>query len=213
FISFKPDSDLETLLGITNAGGSLSDKYLLINTGHDIGAGLVNESIQFHSRANQYTLNGATSLATLYSDASTATTYAAVTINEVGSNGGKAVAFAYDLPRSIVYTRQGNPAWAGQKRDGTFGPVRSNDQFFDAGADHWIDIDKIAIPQADEQQRLLSNIIIKGNLHKKPLPKFWFLPQGHKAAVVMTGDDHAVDGTTGRFEIYKSLGPNTPQDV
>lgn len=213
FISFKPDSDLETLLGITNAGGSLSDKYLLINTGHDIGAGLVNETIQFHSSANQYTLNGATSLATLYSDASTATTYAAVTINEVGSNGGKAVAFAYDLPRSIVYTRQGNPAWAGQKRDGTFGPVRSNDQFFDAGGDHWIDFDKIAIPQADEQQRLLSNIIIKGNLHKKPLPKFWFLPQGHKAAVVMTGDDHAVDGTTGRFEIYKSLGPNTPQDV
>jgi hypothetical protein len=214
FIAFKPDSDLETLLGITNAGGSLSDKYLLINTAHSMGAGLVNQTIQFHSAANQYNLNGALSLATLYSDASTATAFPAVTLREVGSNGGKAVAFAYDLPKSIVYTRQGNPAWAGQKRDGTFGPIRAGEMFLGTNGDpDWIDFNKVSIPQADEQQRLLGHIITKGNLHKKPLPKFWFLPQGFKAAVVMTGDDHAEDGTSGRFDIYKSLGPNTQQDV
>ncbi len=214
FIAFKPDSDLETLLGITNAGGSLSDQYLLINTGHPMGEGLVNETIQFHSAANQYNLNGAVSLATLYSNATTATAFPAATLREVGANGGKAVAFAYDLPKSIVYTRQGNPAWAGQKRDGTSGPIRSDDMFFGTNGDpHWIDFDKVAIPQADEQQRLLSSIIIKGNLHRKPLPKFWFLPQDFKAAVVMTGDDHLNDGTTGRFEIQKTLGPNTQQDV
>ena len=33
-------------------------------------------------------------------------------------NGGQAAAFTYDLARSVVYTRQGNPAWAGQERDG-----------------------------------------------------------------------------------------------
>ena len=32
--------------------------------------------------------------------------------------GGQAAAFTYDLARSVVYTRQGNPAWAGQERDG-----------------------------------------------------------------------------------------------
>lgn len=213
FIAFKPDSDLESLLGITNAGGTLSNAYLLINTAHEIGNGLVNETIQYHSDANQYNLNGATSLATLYSTASTATSYPAVTINSVGSNGGKAIAFAYDLARSIVYTRQGNPAWAGQKRDGTTGPIRAGDMFNGSGGPHWIDLNKVAIPQADEQMRLLGKIVIKGNLHRKPLPKFWFLPQGHKAAVVMTGDDHLNDGTTGRFEIYKTLGPNTQQDV
>ena len=213
FIAFKPDSDLETLLGITNAGGSLSDQYLLINNSHELSQGLVNETIQFHSSANQYNLNGATSLATLYSNATTASSYPAVTVNNVGSNGGKAIAFAYDLPRSIVYTRQGNPAWAGEKRDGTSGPIRAGDMFNGSGGPHWIDLSKVAIPQADEQMRLLSNIIVRGNLHRKPLPKFWFLPQGHKAAVVMTGDDHLNDGTTGRFEIYKTLGPNTQQDV
>ncbi len=214
FIAFKPDADLETLLGITNAGGTLSDQYLLFNPANALTSGLVNQTIQFHSSANQYNLNGASSLATLYSNATTATAYPAVTIYEVGSNGGKAIAFAYDLARSIVYTRQGNPAWASQKRDGTGGPIRASDMFFGTGgSNHWIDLDKVAIPQADEQQRLLSNIIVQSNLHRKPLPKFWFLPQGYKAAIIMTGDDHGNNGTTGRFQNLAAMGPNTAQDV
>ena len=40
-------------------------------------------------------------------------------LRSVGSNGGRAAAFTYDLARSVVYTRQGNPAWAGQERDGS----------------------------------------------------------------------------------------------
>ncbi|MGL6266326.1 MAG: T9SS type A sorting domain-containing protein, partial [Chitinophagaceae bacterium] len=69
--------------------------------------------------------------------------------------------------------------------------------------------------QADEQQHLLSNIITQGSLHRKPLPKFWFLPRKLKAVVVMTGDDHANGGTVERFNRYLTLsGPNnTPQDV
>ena len=39
------------------------------------------------------------------------------------SAAGHAAAFTYDLARSIVYTRQGNPAWAGQERDGQT-PIR-----------------------------------------------------------------------------------------
>ena len=74
-------------------------------------------------------LNGATSVATLFSDATTATASPAVTLRNVGAAGGQAAAFTYDLARSVVYTRQGNPAWAGTERDGT-GPVRSDDLFF-----------------------------------------------------------------------------------
>jgi hypothetical protein len=69
---------------------------------------------------------------------------------------GQAAAFAYDLATSVVYTRQGNPAWATQERDG-FAPIRPDDKFYgnaagDPRAD-WIDLNKVAIPQADEQQR------------------------------------------------------------
>ena len=76
-------------------------------------------------------------------------------------NGGHAAAFTFDLARSIVYTRQGNPAWSGQERDGN-GPIRSDDLFFGAAAGDvqadWVDLNKVAIPQADEQQRLLANL-------------------------------------------------------
>ena len=61
------------------------------------------------------------SIATLYSNATTATTNPAVTLRSVGASGGQAAAFTYDLARSVVYTRQGNPAWAGQERDGVVG--------------------------------------------------------------------------------------------
>ncbi|MBL7744893.1 MAG: DUF4082 domain-containing protein, partial [Chitinophagaceae bacterium] len=204
-IAFKPGSLLAPLMGLSAASGTLSDKYLLVNTASGPGTGIVNQTIQYHGDANLHTLNGATSLATLYSDASTATANPAVTTITVGTNGGRAVAFTYDLARSIVYTRQGNPAWAGQKRDGTAGPTRSDDLFYP----DWIDFNKIAIPQADEQQRLLANIILQSNLHRKPLPRFWYLPRDLKAAIVMTGDDHDNNGTIGRFNQYLTLGPNT----
>ena len=85
--------------------------------------------MQFHGTADRYTLNGATSVATLYSNATTATANPAVTVRSVGASGGQAAAFTYDLARSIVYTRQGNPAWSGQERDG-IAPIRSDDLFF-----------------------------------------------------------------------------------
>ncbi|WP_086543663.1 DUF4082 domain-containing protein, partial [Algoriphagus antarcticus] len=208
-ISFRPDGDLYDLLGITPSNGILEEGYLAIaNSG--AGVGIVNETMQFHGEANYFTLNGASSLATLYSDANTATTNPAVTLNNVGTNGGKAIAFAFDLAKSIIYTRQGNPAWAGQKRDGQGINIRSDDLFFP----DWIDFNKVQIPQADEQQRFLANLILLSNSHKKPLPRFWYLPRKLKAAVVMTGDDHANNGTTGRFDQYLSLSPsNTPEAV
>jgi len=212
-VAFRPSAELSTLLGITKVSGSLADQYLLVNTSSGPGVGIVNQTIQFHGTADLYTLNGATSLATLYSSATTATTYPAVTQRDVGSNGGRAIAFTYDLPRSVVYTRQGNPAWSGQKRDGTTGPIRPDDLFYGGSVADWINLNKVAIPQADEQQRLLTNIILQGNMHRKPLPRFWFLPRGLKAAIVMTGDDHATGGTSGRFNQYLTLGPNSAADV
>ena len=117
-------------------------------------------------------------------------------MKSVGTNGGQAAAFTYDLARSVVYTRQGNPAWAGQARDG-LSPIRSDDLFYGAASfdpqPDWVDLNKVAIPQADEQQRLLANLIIRMNYNKKPLPRFWYFPRSLAAVVVMTGDDH---GTT-----------------
>jgi hypothetical protein len=209
-IALRPDAQLAGLLGLTPAGTTLADGYLLIDTSGAPGQGLVNQTIQFHGTADRYTLNGATAVAILYSNATTATSNPAVTLRSVGSSGGQAAAFTYDLARSVVLTRQGNPAWAGQERDGVT-PRRSDDLFFGNAAGDpqpdWIDLDKVAIPQADEQQRLLANLILTLAADRKPLPRFWYLPRDLKAAVVMTGDDHANNGTQGRFQIYEAASP------
>jgi hypothetical protein len=204
-IAMQPDRRLARVLGLRAGSGPLADGYLRIDTRRPPGAGLTGETMQFHGRARTYALAGAREIARLYFTANTPSPYPAVTLRSVGS--GQAVAFAYDLARSVVYTRQGNPAWAGDERDGR-PPIRSDDLFFgakrgDEQAD-WVDLDKIAIPQADEQQRLLANLITRMS---PPLPRFWYLPRGLAAAVVMTGDDHGIGGTVGQFETFEADSP------
>jgi hypothetical protein len=215
-IAMRPDSDLASLLGISPLGTTLSNAYLQLNTASGPGVGLTDQTIQFHGAADAYSLNGATSVATLYSNATQATTSPAVTLRSVGNQGGQAAAFAYDLAKSIVYTRQGNPAWSGQERDGVV-VIRSDDLFYGNAANdpqpNWIDLSKAAIPQADEQQRLLANMMTEMMADEMPLPRLWYFPDGAKAVVMMTGDDHGNKGTAGRFDTYLSDGTSGSQPI
>jgi hypothetical protein len=205
-IAMRPDPQLASLLGLTSTGSTLANAYLAVTSASGPGNGIVNQPIQFHGTASIFNLNGAASVATLYSDPTTSTANPAVTVHNVGTNGGHAAAFAYDLATSVVYTRQGNPAWAAQERDGV-SPIRSDDKFFGSASGDpqpdWVDLtNEVSVPQADEQQRLLANLILQINLAKKPLPRFWYFPRGKKAALIMTGDDHGNGGTAGRFDEY-----------
>jgi hypothetical protein len=212
-VAMRPDKKLAGLLGLADAGGTLSEGYLKVDTASAAGAGIDSQTLQYHGAADRYTSTGAATIARLYSNASTATTNPAVTLRNVGSSGGQTVAFTYDLARSVVYTRQGNPAWAGDKRDG-LPPlsIRPNDLFYGAKAGDvqpdWVAPDKFAVPQADEQQRLLANLITQMNLDRAPLPRFGYLPRGEKATIVLTGDDHATGGTPAYFNRLKSSSPD-----
>ncbi|HYY69817.1 MAG TPA: Ig-like domain-containing protein [Terriglobales bacterium] len=212
-ITMRPDKQLASLLGLADTGDNLSDTYLQINTQSAPGMGLVAYPIQYHGSADRYLLKGAISLATLYYNPTTPTSNPAVTLNAVGR--GQAVAFTYDLAKSVVYTRQGNPAWSGQAR-GDKVPIRAYDLFYGNSRNDprpdWVDFNNIAIPQADEQQRLLANLIVKMSAQRSPLPRFWYLPRELKAVVVMTGDDHGSfygdGGTTAkRFSDYLAASP------
>lgn len=200
-IAMRPDKKLAGLLGLTDQSTTLSEGYLKVAQ-NGPGRGIVAETIQYHGVADRYDLNGATSIATLYSNATTATASPAVTLRQVGS--GNAVAFTYDLARSVVYTHQGNPAWAGRDSDGV-APVRTNDLFYP----NYVDLDKVDIPQADEQQRLLANLITQVTLTKKPLPRFWYLPNGAKAAIIHALDDHNSQ-LKGTRETYKKFIAASP---
>jgi hypothetical protein len=209
-IALRPDKKLAPLLGLSDATSTLNNAYVLVDTSTGPGVGIVGQTIQFHGTADLYLQNDATKIATLYSDGTTSTPYPAVTLRSTGQKGGQTAAFTYDLARSVVYTRQGNPAWSRQRRDGmAWG--RSDDFYFGAAPyDHqpdWVDFRKIAIPQADEQQRLLVNLIYAMTTEEQPLPRFWYFPNGKKAAIVMTGDDHGNGGTKGRFDSYMGASP------
>ena len=208
-VAMRPDKQLAGLLGLRDAGATLPNAYLLVDTSAAPGTGIVGQTIQFHGTADLYDLAGARAVATLYSTATASTGRPAVTLSTAGA--GQAAAFTYDLARSVVQTRQGNPAWSGQARDGN-SPMRSDDLYYGAATfdpqPDWVDPTKVAIPQADEQQRLLANLITQMNVGKKPLPRFWYFPSGFKAVVVMTGDDHAGGGTAGRFNSYVSASPS-----
>ena len=207
-IAMRPSKNLARQAGLKDTGEVRRDGYVSINTSEAPGLGLVKETLQFHGPADLYDPNGATELATLYSNATTSTGSPAVTLERLGS--GFMAIFVFDLARSVVYTRQGNPIWSAMERDG-IPPIRSDDLFYGAASfdpePDWIDLNKIAIPQADEQQRFLANLILQMNFRKKPLPRFWYFPGGFKAVVIMTGDDHGHGGTLGRFIILQAKDP------
>jgi hypothetical protein len=206
-IAMRPDAQLAGLLGLGADTGDLANAYMQIATGSPPGAGITAETMQFHDTADLRSAADTTTVATLRSTATTtASSGPAVTLRSVGPAGGQAAAFTYDLARSIVATRQGNAAWVGQDRDSALEPdgvIRSDDLFFP----NWVDFTKVGIPQADEQQRLLANLITQMNVDRTPLPRFWYLPRGEKAAVVMTGDDHDQGGTIGQFQTFKAASP------
>ncbi|HET8705586.1 MAG TPA: hypothetical protein VFM46_04705, partial [Pseudomonadales bacterium] len=158
-IAMHPDPQLAAVFGLgASAGTQQTDGYLKISptaqiNGETSGQGLYTDTMQIHGLSERFTpLAGATVVATLYSDAVTATAYPAITYNVYGS--GQAIAFLYDLAKNVVYTRQGNPANANVDVDGD-GVFRTIDLFQkQGGGAGWVDLNKVPVPQADMQQRL-----------------------------------------------------------
>ncbi len=83
-IAMHPDKQLAGILGLTSTSSTLSNAYILVqNSGP--GAGIVGQSIQFHGPADVYSLNGASSVATLYSNSTTSANAPAVTLAAIKS--------------------------------------------------------------------------------------------------------------------------------
>ncbi|MCB0115762.1 MAG: hypothetical protein KDD84_16795, partial [Caldilineaceae bacterium] len=195
-IAMRPDSQIAGLFGLGAAAGTIDSGYMQIDVNAALnggvpGAGLPAETMQFHGDATLAApQQGATVLADLYNSATNAAGYPAVT---AGSNGA-AVAFTYDLARTVVYMRQGNPDNANVDADND-GVLRTIDLFqANPGAgypDTWVDLDKTPIPQADEQQRLLARLVHNLLADALPLPQMWYFPGTAKTVLIPTGDAHA----------------------
>ncbi len=190
-IAFRPDKKLNDLFGITDAGGAYSEGYMAVDIATEQGKGLTSRKMQFHGEADKYVSNGAKIIATLYAEKSSRKEFPAVVSYDYGK--GHTIAFLYNLPKSIVYTRQGNPLFAGIEKDGIPG-LRGMDLFTDG----WVDNSTNTINQADQQMALLSHCIQYMSSFTKPLPRIWYFPDSLKCLAVLDNDGE--DNTEADFE-------------
>lgn len=202
-IAFRPGEKIAHLFGIQKTKEAISNGYLLMDTASLITNGLLKETLQLHADADIYHLDGAKKIASLYKNAKEATGSPSVVLNSFGK--GHAIAFLYNLPQSIAYTRQGNPMFAGQEKDGITG-IRAMDLFTDG----WVDTSKNTFNQADEQMRLLSHCIEYFLTGKKPLPRFWYFPDTLSCLVTLTndGENSSEEDFEPQFKDIKAKGAN-----
>jgi hypothetical protein len=180
-IAFMPDSQLNQLFGIKDAKGTFSDGYVAVDSNSEFGVGISSQKMQIHGMAGKYSTDQGKIIATIFVGKDEKNGLPGVVTNTYGK--GHSVAFLYNLPQSIVYTRQGNPMSAGIEKDGITG-LRGMDLFTDG----WIDITKNTLNQADQQMALLTNCIQNLSGSIKPLPRFWYFPDTLKSLVVLDND-------------------------
>jgi hypothetical protein len=180
-IAVRPYPELSGIFGFVPRDRKITHGYVGIDTSTDQGRGLISKRLQFHGTADLCELKGGKSIATLFADKETGEGTPAVVTRAY--RRGRTVAFLYNLPKSIVYTRQGNPLLAGTEKDSIPG-LRGMDLFTDG----WVDTSNNTINQADEQMALLSHCIEKMGAQRCPLPRFWYFPDTLKCLVALTND-------------------------
>lgn len=196
-IVVQPGAELAALCGLAAGASVTADGFLCVQPGAPGVAGIDTGALQFHAPLNHYELREAEAIAAVCSREAIATTTPAVTWQQIAE--GAVVTWCYDLAQSVVLTRQGPPTRAGAETDGVEG-VRAVDMF-----PGFIDLERIHVPQADEQQRLLVNLL--HTVSAVPLPRLWYFPTNTDSVLVLTGDSHnnpapAVDGVLRRVEEY-----------
>ena len=84
-VAMRPEPQLAGLLGLGSDSGDLSEGYMRVDTGTSPGRGITGATMQFHGTADRWTLTGASTVASLYADADTATADPAVTLHSFGA--------------------------------------------------------------------------------------------------------------------------------
>ncbi|NJO84265.1 MAG: hypothetical protein HC828_16765 [Blastochloris sp.] len=181
-VVMRPDTQLNNTCGwsLDATTPTFSDGYIKFDTSSGKpGNGLRADSMQYHGGANKYQTilsNGTTKIASFVQG----NTEIAPAIVHRSIGAGVISCWAYDLAKSVAYTRQGNPVNANVDTDGD-GVLRTIDLFqANGGGDPWVDRNKIPFPQADEQMRLLGHILEDFTADDIPMPRLWYFPNKEK---------------------------------
>ncbi|MGE3513323.1 MAG: hypothetical protein AB7N65_31065, partial [Vicinamibacterales bacterium] len=177
-IAMRPDVQLNGVLGLTPVGTSTTNGYLAINQSDPTGTGLTSLTLPVQGTATHYTMaGGASALATLYSDQSTATPYPAVV------RYNNTLTWTFDLARAVAYARQGPPANANVNY---YLPALQSWDIFATG----FDAQRMRVPYADVEMRLFSRAVRDLLASDTPLPQLWYFPSGRRAMMIVASDTH-----------------------
>jgi hypothetical protein len=184
-VAIRPDHRLADLFGLRFVAShpERPGQAVAVAPAQAARLGVMSLPLQYHGPSDRYALAGAAALAHLWADLATPTLDPAITLHAYGR--GRAVAVTFDLPGSVVLTRQGNPAWQDSEGDGA-PRYRAADLFARQSGESWVAPERLRIPQADEVQRLLAGVIL--SLAPAPLPHLWYLPAGQSVVLVTTAD-------------------------
>ncbi len=187
-IGVNPDKRLAKVFGVKPLNSSQNGGYIKVNGSTEIGHGVEETPIQFHSEAELYELEGAEAAAWLYSDRNNATNFPAITQYSYGK--GRSVLFAYPLVKSVVLLHQGDDSMQDMTDTDGDGKYRPQDYF----ANGFYDASNASIPQADEHQSALVNSVYYLMSEKKPLPRAWYFPDYSKVICLISSDSGGDDG-------------------
>lgn len=196
-IAIQPNAALAPLCGLTWSEITTREGYLRIRPGATGTEGIATDAMQFHAPLRHYAMNEADAIAYLCDRDGIATQAPAVAYRRLGK--GAVATWCYDLAASVVRTRQGPIERVDVEADGLEG-VRPVDRFVG-----FVDLERVHLPQADEQQRLLVNLL--NEVSAGPLPRLWYFPGNANSVLVCTGDSHnnpapAVDEVLRRVEAW-----------
>jgi peptidoglycan/xylan/chitin deacetylase (PgdA/CDA1 family) len=170
--AFLPDPELAALFGFTVTFRSLLGGTLRIRQ-----AGFTDEPLQFHGPLRLLTPpEGAERIAHVVEPEP----HPAIVRLRLGA--GSATFFLYDLPLSVMLTRQGDPMRAHLHTAGVWHGHRAADLF----VGH-LDRRRAHLPQADLQCHLLRALLAEGP--DAPLPFLWYFPGGVPTVCLLTSDD------------------------
>lgn len=181
-IAMRPDGAVAALCGLQSAGGEIANGYIQVKGPHPVTGGITPELMQFHGTARRYRLAAGSEVCSITSARDERQGYPGVVVSQAGK--GNTGAWAFDLARSIVLMRQGNPALADVPSPDWDG-IRPVNLFV-----NWIDLECAKQPQADEQQRLLANMLWHVSQERRPLPRLWYFPGSAASMLIVTGDCH-----------------------
>jgi hypothetical protein len=185
-IATMPVNQLDRTFGITRASHVSNYNYIVVNKSSSLAKGITSKPMPLHTKIFDYKLNSsAKSVANFYPPGSSP----AIVFNNYGK--GQSLSFLYNLPESVVLTRQGNPADAGKEMDSIPG-LRAMDLFTNG----WVDTSCNKLNHADEQMHILSRAVEK--MSDIPVPRLWYFPDTLKCVVTLNNDGE--DSKENEFE-------------